>query len=242
MNRKKTVLIHSLLISGLMLGMSLAAFSQEAAAPVKASTPAKVMIQSGEPQLSAAVEKETPPAQVTSTTPEINPYANVIVAELNRRPIFLREITDITKPFEENMVVVRPEDSRWTAIQRIRERYLQILLNERLFTLAASSDPEVTPTDEEVEAQYQAELKRFGSEENLQAAKRMAPDQVRAGIALSIAVQRLRKKHVIDRIKITPKMKEDYYIEHRDDKFTHSTAGSGKGIVPACGRRYRTGE
>ena len=204
---------------------SIAQPSQSAASGNPDSNAPMLLIHSPEKSAAASVSS----ASVESAT-QWDKCLDVIVAELNRQPFYLREIVTITKSFEQNLVLIRPGDTRRSAVQQIRKRYLDLLLTERLYTLAAAADPTVQPSPDEIEEAYQAEIRQFGGEENLERAKRMSKDDIRTRIALKLAIMRLRKKNVIDRINITSKLKEDYYREHLKDKFTIPAQSAVRGL------------
>ncbi len=196
--KRMRLLARTLMILPLVI-FALGASAQDAS-PVSA-TGEKQAMQSPEPAPKAA------PATVSNATEAAvsSECDGALVAEVNRQPIYLKEITDITGPFERNMVLVGANETQWTAVQRVRKRYLDMLLSERLLTLAAGADPSVQPTEDRIEAEYQAQIQHFGGEENMLKANGATREELQARIAMKLAAQQLRRKNVIDRFKLRPR-------------------------------------
>ncbi len=222
--KRMRILVRILIILPLVI-YALGA-SAQGVSPVSA-TGEKQAMQSPEPVPKAAPAAVSNATRAATVSSECD---GAVVAEVNRQPIYLKEITDITGPFEQNMVLVGANETRWKAIERVRKRYLDMLLNERLLTLAAGADPSVQPAEDRIEAEYQAQIQHFGDEESMLKANGATREELRARIAMKLAAQQLRQKNVIDRIQITPKMKEDYYLEHRSDKFTIPRQAAVRGL------------
>lgn len=145
---------------------------------------------------------------------------SIVAARVNRQPVHLGDVLGYTLPREQGLVMVHPGESRWEAILAIRKQELERRIMERLYTLAAAADPAVQASTDEIEQEFQALIQRFGSEEGVMQFYRLSGEEIRDLLAMNIAVRRLRHKHVIDRIQITPEQKEQYYLENLKTKFT----------------------
>jgi len=154
----------------------------------------------------------------------------LIIAELNNQPMYMEEILRQTLPMEKNLVLVRPGDTRWNAIQGIRQRYLDMRITERLFTLAAAADASVQASSEEIEVEYNRLVQQFGGEDRLEKMLGVSGEDLRVAIAIKLAIPHLRKKYVYDRIHITPKMKDEYYINYLKDRFTIPPQAAVRGL------------
>jgi len=173
-------------------------------------------------QASDLTKAGRPSAATRSAAPdsaESTAESKVVVARVDGHPIYLSEVLRITGPLERNLMV-RPGGTRWDDVKVTRLRELERRIAARLYGLAAVADPEVQPATAEVELQYQQELKRLGGRDGLQKLYGLEDEEVRSLLAIDIAAKRLREKHVINRIEVTPAQKEEYYERHRKDQFT----------------------
>ena len=115
--KRMRLLSRTLLILPLVI-FALGAIAQDVS-PASA-TGEKQAIQSPEPVPKAAPAAVSNATRVATVSSECD---GAIVAEVNRQPIYLKDITDITGPFEQNMVLVGANETRWKAIERVRKRY-----------------------------------------------------------------------------------------------------------------------
>jgi hypothetical protein len=163
-------------------------------------------------------QAEKAPAKTGEPTGEA--CQGVVAAHVNRQPIFLGEILQRTQPMEDNLVLMKPGYSRNDMIKEIRNRELDRLITMRLFSLAAHADESVQPSTAEVEGHYQGLVQRFGGEEQVTRFYAKSVPEIKDGIFVSLAVDQLKNKNVINRIEITPKLKEEFYQKHLKDMFT----------------------
>jgi hypothetical protein len=166
----------------------------------------------------APVAKPAAISQLASATDKA--CFDEIVARVNGQPLYLKEVLEYTLAREKNLVLVRPEDTPQVAIGDLRRRELERCILKRLFALEAHADESVQASTEEIQTEFQKLTKRFGDEESVERFYHLPKENILDLLAMNIAFRRLQQKHVMDRIEITPKMKEEYYAYHLKDKFT----------------------